>query len=98
MRGISDVFAWRKDHAKRGRAAKHEGSWDYFATHTQVVLSDGAIIPVRVASLTAAKDLLAAQRAAERTLARWRNSRMMREIADIVAAAERRGWRHEGDH
>ena len=37
-----------------------------YPTHSLVVLPDGQLMYVRRASLTAAKDLLAAQRAAER--------------------------------
>lgn len=40
-----------------------------YPTHTRVVLPDGQLMNVRNASLAAAKDLLAAQRAAERRLA-----------------------------
>lgn len=41
---------------------------DRYPTHTRVVLPDGQLMNVRNASLAAAKDLLAAQRAAERRL------------------------------
>ena len=40
-----------------------------YPTHTRVILPGGQLMNVRNASLAAAKDLLAAQRAAERRLA-----------------------------
>ncbi len=85
----SDTYAWRKAQAER--EAKNSGLVDRFPTHTRVVLPDGDIMLVRVASLAAAKDLLAAQRAVERKLAAHREARMISEIAEIVDAAEQTG-------
>ncbi|HEX9037533.1 MAG TPA: hypothetical protein VF808_11140 [Ktedonobacterales bacterium] len=65
---ISDVFSWSK--ARRAaQGATNRGQMERYPTHTRVVLPDGAIMLVRVASLASAKDLLAAQRAAERKIA-----------------------------
>lgn len=83
----SGVFAWRKAQAEH--TAKNSGQMDRFPTHTPVVLPDGNIMHVRVASLAAAKDLLAAQRAAERKLTARREARVMRQVSGIVEATER---------
>jgi hypothetical protein len=85
----SGAFAWRELKAQTERAAKRHGQVDRFATHTRVVLPDGDIMLVRVASLAAAKDLLAAQRAAERRLAAYRDSRLFGEVTQIVDDTER---------
>ncbi len=90
----SGVFAWRKAQAEH--TAKNSGQMESFPTHTRVVLPDGNIMLVRVASLSAAKDLLAAQRAAERKLAAQREARMMREVSGIVEAAERTETPYDG--
>lgn len=90
MSMISGAFAWRGSKAQARRTAQaSRGQVDRFPTHTRVVLSDGDIMLVRVASLTAAKDLLAAQRAAQRELAAYRGSRLFGEVTKIVADAER---------
>ena len=82
----SDVFAWRKAQAQAERTAKKSALG--YPTHTRVILPDGDIMLVRVASLAAAKDLLAAQRAAERKLTAQREARMMSEITRIVENVE----------
>ena len=87
----SGAFAWRKTKAYAERAAKDRGQLDRFPTHTRATLPDGTIMLVRVASLTAAKDLLAAQRAAERELAARRDVRALGEVAWIIERAERDG-------
>jgi hypothetical protein len=66
-----------------GRTVKNRGQLEDFPTHSRVVLPDGDIMLVRNASLTAAKDLLAAQRAAERKLAAHR---LLQEALDGVAS------------
>lgn len=82
----SGVFAWRKSSADR--VAKNAGAAEAFPTHTRVVLHDGTMMLVRVASLSAAKDLLAAQRAVERRLAAHRERALMTEATRIVVNSE----------
>jgi hypothetical protein len=91
----SGVFAWRKGQAQVERRAKTNGTPERFPSHTRAILPDGSIMLVRVASLAAAKDLLAAQRAAERKLTAQREARMMREVAGIVEAVEQSGTQIE---
>jgi len=93
----SGVFAWKKSKAEAERAAMKNGQVDRFPTHTRVVLPDGNIMLARVASLAAAKDVLAAQRAAERKLAAHRETRMFGEVAQIVADAEQAASPRDGD-
>lgn len=54
--------------AQTGRAASAASSGARYPTHAYVVLPDGQLLHVRNASLAAAKDALAAQRAIERRL------------------------------
>jgi len=91
MSMTSGVFTWRKAQTQVERAAKNSGQVDRFPTHTRVVLPDGNIMLVRVASLAAAKDLLAAQRAAERKLAAQRAARVRREVTGTIEAVEQVG-------
>ena len=65
--GWSGVFQGMEgDERAAHRAAA--GVTDPYPTHSLVVLPDGQLMYVRHASLAAAKDLLAAQRAAERRI------------------------------
>lgn len=66
------------------------GGVERFPTHARVVLPDGQLMSVRHASLAAAKDLLAAQRATERRLAAERSSRLMREIERVITEVDSR--------
>ena len=88
MSMTSGVFAWRKAQAQEQHTAKNSGLVDRYPTHSRVVLPDGNIMLVRVASLSAAKDLLAAQRAAERKLTARREMRMMSEVNGLVEGME----------
>ncbi len=92
----SGVFAWRKAQAQAEHTAKNSGLVGRYPTHTRVILPDGNIMFVRVASLAAAKDLLAAQRAAERKLTAQREARMMSEITGIVESVEQVGTPRDG--
>ena len=92
----SGVFAWRKAQDQAEHTAKNNGLVGRYPTHTRVILPDGNIMLVRVASLTAAKDLLAAQRAAERKLTAQREARMMSEITGIVESVEQVGTPRDG--
>ena len=83
----SGVFTWSETQTER--AATHGAQLERFPTHSRVVLPDGAIMLVRVASLAAAKDLLAAQRAAARRLAAQRDARILDEVGRIAQGAER---------
>lgn len=64
------VSAWvgGRTRAERGGQARNRGAMAKYPTETRVVLADGQIMNVRNASLAAAKDLLAAQRAVERRM------------------------------
>ncbi|HEX8997439.1 MAG TPA: hypothetical protein VF812_15535 [Ktedonobacterales bacterium] len=64
------------------------GGAERYPTHARVVLPDDQLMTVRHASLAAAKDLLAAQRAAERRMAAARSARVRRGVEGIVANAE----------
>ncbi len=55
-----------------------------YPSEVRVMLPDGRLMSVRNASLTAAKDLLAAQHAAERRIAAQRQARLLREATAIV--------------
>lgn len=67
------------------RTAKNSGRVERYPTHTLAVLPDGGIMFVRKASLTAAKELLAAERAALRKLAA---RRLIYEALDDVEARD----------
>jgi hypothetical protein len=54
--------------AQAGRAASASSSGARYPTHAYIVLPNGQLMRVRNASLAAAKDALAAQRAIERRL------------------------------
>jgi hypothetical protein len=85
------VFAWRKSRTQAKRQSRDGDHVGRFSTHTRVALVGGRIMLVRVASLAAAKDLLAAQRAAERRLADRREARALSEAARIAENAGRAG-------
>jgi hypothetical protein len=76
------MFGWSKP-ATTTDAQRAMTSGRY-PTHTCVTLPDGQLMYVRNASLAAAKDLLAAQRAAERRLASQREARILREATEVV--------------
>jgi len=54
--------------SKREQRARVSGRVEAYPTETRVVLPDGQLMLTRNASLASAKDLLAAQRAAERRI------------------------------
>lgn len=66
--------------ADRDHQTRNVGMVEAYPSQTRIVLADGQIVNVRNASLAAAKDLLAAQRAVER--------RMQAEWLGRVVAAE----------
>lgn len=74
------IFGWGKD---VNSARMNRSAVDRYPTSMCVTLPDGQLMYVRKASLVAAKDLLAAQHAAERRLAQQRQERMMREVSEI---------------
>lgn len=76
------VFGWGK--ASTSERAQRAGTVERYPSEVCVTLPDGQLMYVRNASLAAAKDLLAAQRAAERRIAAQHNSQVMREANDIV--------------
>lgn len=78
------IFGWGK---QVSNARMNSSAVDRYPTSTCVTLPDGRLMYVRKASLVAAKDLLAAQRAAERRLAQLRQERLMREVSEIVDEA-----------
>lgn len=78
------IFGWGKD---ASNARMNRSAVDRYPTSTCVTLPDGRLMYVRKASLVAAKDLLAAQHAAERRLAQQRQERLMREVSEIVDEA-----------
>lgn len=76
------VFGWGK--ATTSQSAQRAGTVERYPSEVCVTLPDGQLMYVRNASLAAAKDLLAAQRAAERRIAAQRASWVMREVTDVV--------------
>lgn len=66
--GWFGLFQRTERSAQAGRAASAAAPRARYPTHAYVVLPDGQLMRVRNASLTAAKDALAAQRAIERRL------------------------------
>ncbi len=80
----SAVFQWWRPAA---RVSKISHEVERFPTHSRVVLPDGQIMLVRMASLAAAKDLLAAQRAAERRIGAQRETHLMGEVMRVVDGA-----------
>lgn len=87
------VFGWGKpttsERTQRTRTSER------YPTEVCVTLPDGQLMYVRNASLAAAKDLLAAQRAAERRIVGLRESQLMREATEVAERryAERGGER-----
>ncbi|HEX8995911.1 MAG TPA: hypothetical protein VF812_07765 [Ktedonobacterales bacterium] len=77
----------------RKRGVRNVGAVETYATETRVVLADGRIMHVRNASLAAAKDLLAAQRAIERRVAAQRQERLARDGARGIGQADKAGVR-----
>lgn len=63
------------------------GSVEKYATHSLVVLPDGQLMYARNASLAAAKDVLAAQRAAERRAREAREARVLGEANRVAFGA-----------
>ena len=77
------MFGWGRPAAsQRAQTARTS---ERYPSEVCVTLPDGHLMYVRNASLAAAKDLLAAQRATERRLAAQREARLMREATDILA-------------
>ncbi|HZC07269.1 MAG TPA: hypothetical protein VE338_16665 [Ktedonobacterales bacterium] len=77
---------------QRAERPTSAGAIDIYATHSLVVLPDGKLMYARNASLAAAKDVLAAQRAAERRMREAREARVFGEatrIANSVAEPAR---------
>ncbi len=81
-----NIFGWSKP-ATEAHATR-AGRVERYPTSTCVTLPDGNLMYVRNASLAAAKDLLAAQRATERRLALQREERLLRQAGEVVARAE----------
>ncbi len=76
------VFGWGK--ANTSERAQRAGTTERYPSEVCVTLPGGQLMYVRNASLAAAKDLLAAQRAAERRIAAQRAARVMRDAVDVV--------------
>lgn len=76
------MFGWGRP-ATSERAQTTRTS-ERYPSEVCVTLPDGKLMYVRNASLAAAKDLLAAQRAAERRIAAQREARLLREATEIV--------------
>ena len=79
------IFGWNKS-ATQARPARG-GQVERYATSTCVTLPDGRLMYVRNTSLAAAKELLAAQRAAERRIAAQRAERLLRQAGEVAAQA-----------
>ena len=65
LKGLLGVERWTVTASPSAAYVRHA---ERYPTHTRVVLADGQLMNVRNASLAAAKDLLAAQRAVERRM------------------------------
>ena len=79
------IFGWSKPATQAHPT--HGGQIERYATATCVTLLDGQLMYVRNTSLAAAKDLLAAQRAAERRIAAQRQERLLRQAGEVAAQA-----------
>ena len=76
------MFGWgRPATSERAQAVRTN---ERYPSEVCVTLPDGQLMYVRNASLAAAKDLLAAQRAAERRIAAQREARLLRQATEIV--------------
>ena len=82
------IFGWSKP-ATQTRPTRG-GQVERYATSTWVTLPDGQLMYVRNTSLAAAKELLAAQHAAERRMAAQREERLLRHAGEIAAQAPAR--------
>lgn len=91
---LSDVLNWTKTRGTT-RRAPNRGHQERFPTHTRVILPDGRIMFTRVADLAAAKDLLAAQRAAERRLAARREAGILDQAVRVAYAPVEDGTRQD---
>jgi len=80
------IFGWSAP-ATRANATRG-GQVERYATSTCVTLPDGKLMYVRNASLAAAKELLAAQRAAERRIALEREARLLWQASEVAAQAQ----------
>lgn len=89
---MSIVSAWfgksRAAQTQQMRRATNVGKVDRYPSHHLAVLPDGQLMEVRVASLAAAKDLLAAQHAVERRQRAEREAWLLRAAGEIVAEAD----------
>jgi hypothetical protein len=76
------MFGWgRPTTSQRAQATRTS---ERYPSEVCVTLPDGQLMYVRNASLAAAKDLLAAQHAAERRIAAQREARLLREATEVV--------------
>ncbi|HEU5343369.1 MAG TPA: hypothetical protein VFU60_03400 [Ktedonobacterales bacterium] len=76
----------RRERATHGAHPITTGALERYPTHSCVVLPDGQLMYVRHADLAAAKDLLAAQRAAERRMRAEPHADLV-ELADLAELA-----------
>ncbi len=82
------IFGWSKPRA--GERSRRGRTVERYPTEVCVTLADGQLMYVRNASLASAKDLLAAQKAAERRLARQREEGLSRQALGFAG--------HGGSH